>query len=77
MVHLLTDYLLTSVAAQVGEEEEEAWLAPENAPLRSVHLTMQVGLSPFRLRWYQVEVAEQTIGVEEVEEAKGDLKLAL
>ena len=50
---------------------------PENAPLRSVHLTMQVGLSPFRLRWYQVEVAEQTIGVEEVEEAKGDLKLAL
>jgi hypothetical protein len=45
---------------------------PELAPLRSDHLTMQVGLTPFRLHRYQVEAAEQTIGVEEVE-GEGDL----
>jgi hypothetical protein len=49
---------------------------PEFAPWGLGHLTMQTDLSPFHLQQYQVEVAEQKIGVEGVE-VEDDLQPAL
>lgn len=73
MVHLQIDYLQPLTVTQVEGVEGE-WYVPELAPWRLNHLTLKIDFSPFHFRQCLVEVAEQTVGMAEVEEGEAELQ---